>query len=126
MAGDDFANALQEGREISVTVTGRKTGRAITIPVWFVSRDRVLWLLPVKGSETPWYQNLEKNPAITVDAGGVRRDLRARLLNDQEAVSEVVRQFREKYGPEEIERWYTLLDVAVQIPFASGYDPPET
>jgi len=120
MANDDFVNALKETREISITVTGRKTGRAITIPVWFVSDDRLLWLLPVRGSDTPWYQNLEKNPAITVDAGGERRDLRARLLNDPQAVSEVIRQFREKYTPGEIKRWYTRLDVAVEIPFASA------
>jgi deazaflavin-dependent oxidoreductase (nitroreductase family) len=120
MAGDDLAHALEERREISITVTGRKTGRAITIPVWFVSDGRVLWLLPVKGSDTPWYQNLEKNPAITVDAGGMRRDLRARLLSDPQAVNEVIRQFCEKYTPGEIKRWYSRLDVAVQIPLASA------
>lgn len=120
MADNDFANAPKEGREISVTVTGRKTGRAITIPVWLVSDDRVLWLLPVQGSATAWYQNLNKNPAITVDAGGVRRDLRARLLTDAQTVGDVVRQFREKYTPGEIKRWYTRLDVAVEIPFASA------
>lgn len=58
MADNDFANVVKEGREISVTVTGRKTGRAITIPAWFVSEDRVLWLLPVQGSGTAWYQSL--------------------------------------------------------------------
>jgi deazaflavin-dependent oxidoreductase (nitroreductase family) len=120
MAGDDFASALKQGREISITVTGRKTGRAITIPVWFVCDDRVLWLLPVKGSDTSWYQNLEKNPAMAVDTEGIRRHLRARLVNDPQAVSEVIRQFRKKYTPGEINRWYTRLDVAVQIPFASA------
>jgi hypothetical protein len=30
----------------------------------------------------------------------------------------VVEQFGEKYTPEEIKRWYSLLDVAVQIPLA--------
>ena len=37
MAEDDFANALRKRRQISITVTGRCTGRAITIPVWFVA-----------------------------------------------------------------------------------------
>jgi hypothetical protein len=38
------------------------------------------------------------------------------LLKDRDAVREVVRQFREKYTPEEVERWYQGLDVAVQVP----------
>jgi deazaflavin-dependent oxidoreductase (nitroreductase family) len=120
MAEDEFAGALKRRRQISITVTGRRSGRAITIPVWFVSDDGVLWLLPVYGSDTQWFQNLEKDRAITVLAGEVRRELRARLLNDQRAVIDVIRKFREKYTAEDIKRWYTRLDVAVQIPFASA------
>ena len=60
MAEDDFAHALKRRRQISITVTGRRTGRAVTIPVWFVADDHALWLLPVYGSKTQWYQNLEK------------------------------------------------------------------
>ena len=120
MAEDDFANALKRRRQISITVTGRRTGRAITIPVWFVSDDRTLWLLPVNGSDTQWYRNLQKNRAITIQAGSKSQEFRARLLRDPGAVKKVVEQFREKHTPEEITRWYTRLDVAVQIPIASG------
>jgi deazaflavin-dependent oxidoreductase (nitroreductase family) len=115
MAEDDFANALKGHREISITVIGRSSGRAITIPVWFVSDDRSLWLLPVNGSDTHWYRNLKKDQGIGIQAGKVRRDLRAKLLTDAGAVNDVIRQFREKYSPEDIKRWYTRLDVAVQI-----------
>jgi hypothetical protein len=31
-------------------------------------------------------------------------------------VNGVIRQFREKYTPEEVKRWYSGLDVTVQIP----------
>jgi deazaflavin-dependent oxidoreductase (nitroreductase family) len=116
MAEDDFVKAFKRRRQISITVTGRRTGRAITIPVWFVSGDRTLWLLPVKGSDTQWYRNLKKNRAVTIQAGAKRFDLRARLLKDARAVSTVIQQFREKYTPQEIKHWYTGFDVAVQIP----------
>jgi deazaflavin-dependent oxidoreductase (nitroreductase family) len=115
MAEDAFGKALKRRRQISITVTGRRTGRAITIPVWFVSDDRALRLLPVYGSHTQWYRNLKKDRAITIQAGAERMDLHARLLKEARAVSNVIRQFREKYTPEEIKRWYTGLDVAVQI-----------
>jgi deazaflavin-dependent oxidoreductase (nitroreductase family) len=115
MADDDFAKSLDRRRQISITVTGRRTGRAITVPVWFVYGDGVLWLMPVYGSETQWFRNLEKDRAITIQAGEHRRDFRARLLKDAEAVNSVVRQFREKYTAEDIKRWYTRLDAAVKI-----------
>lgn len=73
-------------------------------------------VLPVYGSKTQWYRNLEKDRAIAVQAGSERQDLRAKLVKSGEVVNGVIRQFREKYTPEEVKRWYSGLDVAVQIP----------
>ena len=120
MAADDFVKALKRRRQVSITVTGRRTGRSIKIPVWFVSDDRAIWLLPVYGSKTQWYRNLIKDRGIAVQAGSEQQDLRAKLVKSAGVVSSVIRQFREKYTPEEIKRWYTGLDVAVQIPLASA------
>jgi deazaflavin-dependent oxidoreductase (nitroreductase family) len=120
MATDDFVKALKRPRQISITVTGRRTGRAITMPVWFVSEDRDLWLLPVHGSKTQWYRNLIKDRAIAVQAGSERQDLRAKLVKSAEVVRSVIRQFREKYTSEEVKCWYSGLDVAVQIPLPSA------
>ena len=36
MANEEFSQALESSREIELTVTGRKSGREISIPVWFV------------------------------------------------------------------------------------------
>ena len=115
MAADDFAKALTRRRQIFITVTGRRTGRAIAVPVWFVHSDGALWLLPVYGSETQWYRNLEKDRAITIQAGEVRGDFHGRLLKNVEAVKSVIEQFREKYTAEEIKRYYSHFDVAVKI-----------
>jgi hypothetical protein len=48
---------LSRLNEITITVTGRKSGRPISIPVWFVLEDAKLYLLPVSGSDTEWYKN---------------------------------------------------------------------
>jgi deazaflavin-dependent oxidoreductase (nitroreductase family) len=119
MASNEFVKALKRRREISITVTGRRTGRAITIPVWFVADDSGIYLLPVYGSETQWYKNLEKDRNINIDAGTTSQDFRAMLLKDPQAITQVIQQFREKYKPEEIERWYKGFDVAVQIPITA-------
>jgi deazaflavin-dependent oxidoreductase (nitroreductase family) len=116
MTEDALATSLKKRRQISITVVGRRTGRSITIPVWFVFEESALWLLPVYGSRTQWYRNLQANRAITIHAGSERLGLRSRLLKNAPAVRKVVRQFREKYTPEQIKRWYTGLDVAAHIP----------
>jgi hypothetical protein len=53
---DSLKDRLARYQEIHITVTGRKSGRSITVPIWFVFEDGTLYLLPVKGSETQWYQ----------------------------------------------------------------------
>ena len=52
MAEDALTKALKKRRQISIAVIGRRTGRSIKIPVWFVFEEKTLWLLPVCGSRT--------------------------------------------------------------------------
>jgi len=59
---DSLKDSLSRYREIKITVTGRKSGRAISNPVWFVLEDGKLYLLPVQGSDTQWYKNVLKKP----------------------------------------------------------------
>ncbi|HVH31595.1 MAG TPA: nitroreductase/quinone reductase family protein, partial [bacterium] len=59
---DARKDRLARHREITLSVTGRKSGRAISIPVWFVVDEEKLYLLPVHGVDTQWYKNVLKNP----------------------------------------------------------------
>ena len=114
-AEDRIDRLLKNRRQISISVIGRRTGRTITLIVWFVSADDALWLLPVYGSRTQWYRNLLVNPTITIKLGSERRTLRARTLKAAGTVRSVIRRFREKYTPEIIARLFPgPLDVAVK------------
>ena len=115
---DALRERLSRYREIKITVTGRKSGRSISIPVWFVLEGDQLYLTPVQGSDTQWYQNVLKNPAIGIDARGTAEELRAALITDAAQVRSVVEKFREKYGAQDVKKYYSKLDVAVvvQIP----------
>jgi hypothetical protein len=59
---DALKDRLSRYREITITVTGRKSGRSISIPVWFVFEEDKLYLLPVQGSDTQWYKNVLRIP----------------------------------------------------------------
>jgi hypothetical protein len=94
-------------------VTGRNSGRTISIPVWFVFEDDKLYLLPVKGSDTQWYKNVLRNPSIRVNARGAEAEFKGVPIADPIQVSSVAEKFREKYGASMVKKYYSKFDVAV-------------
>jgi deazaflavin-dependent oxidoreductase (nitroreductase family) len=110
---DALKDRLSRYREINITVTGRKSGRAISIPVWFALEDDRLYLVPVQGSDTQWYKNVLKNPRIRIDARGAEAEFQAIPITDAKQVSSVVEKFRAKYGTSDEKKYYSKFDVAV-------------
>src|ERR1700730_9516209 len=104
---------LSKVSEITISVTGRKSGRTISIPVWFVLEDGKLYLLPVNGSDTQWYKNVLKNPSIRIDAGGDAAELRAVPVTDPKQVESVAEKLRAKSGTSDLKKYYSKFDVAV-------------
>ena len=49
---DTLKDRLSRYRQIKISVVGRKSGKTISIPVWFVLEGEKLYLLPVHGSDT--------------------------------------------------------------------------
>jgi deazaflavin-dependent oxidoreductase (nitroreductase family) len=112
---DALKERLSRAREIDISVTGRKSGRAISIPVWFIWEDEKLYLLPVQGSDTQWYKNVVKNPSIRIDARGAEAKLQAVPITEAAEVSSVVEKFRVKYGAKDVRKYYSKFDVAVMV-----------
>lgn len=110
---DSLQGRLSRYRELTITFTGRKSGRQISNPVWFVFEDHKLYLLPVQGSETQWYKNVLKNPKIQIDARGTEAELKVTPTTDAEQVSSVVEMFRKKYGAGDVKKYYSNFDVVV-------------
>jgi deazaflavin-dependent oxidoreductase (nitroreductase family) len=127
---DDLKHRLSRYRELTITVTGRKSGRAISNPVWFVLEGDTLYLLPVEGSDTQWYKNVLKDPKMRIDArgpgsaarptlasggAGAEKELRAVPITDTKRVASVAEQFRRKYGASDVKKYYSKFDVAVEL-----------
>ncbi len=113
---DSLEDRLSRYREITITVTGRTSGRAISNPVWFVFEDGKLYLLPVKGSDTQWYKNVLKNSSLHVDARGAEADFQVTPITDAQRVRSVVERFRSKYGAGDVKKYYSKFDVAIVAP----------
>jgi deazaflavin-dependent oxidoreductase (nitroreductase family) len=116
MADEDFTKALEDGREIELTVTGRTSGREISNPVWFVQDDEKLYLVPVKGSDSDWYKNILKTPTIRLAAEAAQLEATATPTSDTAKVEQILDKFRAKYGARDVEAYYPRQDAAVEVP----------
>lgn len=114
MKNNDLIDRLSHYRQIKLSVTGRKSGKTISIPVWFVLEGNKLYLLPVQGSDTQWYQNVLKKPSIGVAARGAEGEFKAIPISDAAKVKSVIEKFREKYGAADVKKYYSKFDVAVK------------
>ena len=110
---DSLEDRLSRYREITITVTGRKSGRAISNPIWFVWDDGKLYLLPVQGSDTQWSKNALQDPKIRIDLRGAGAEANAVPITDTKQVSAVIEKFRSKYGAGDVKKYYSKFDVAV-------------
>jgi hypothetical protein len=111
----EFENALNNTKEIDLTVTGRVSGREISRPVWFVREREKLYLLPVTGSRSQWYKNLVRTPSIGLTAGGIEYRVTGSPVTDPAKVGHVVGDFRARYGAGDVAKYYSNPDVAVEV-----------
>ena len=114
-AKNGLKERLGRYREITITVTGRKSGKAISNPVWFVLEGNKLFLLPVSGSDTQWFKNVTKTPRIRIAARDEEAEFRPKPLTDHKTVAAIADKFRAKYGASDVKKYYSKFDVAVEV-----------
>jgi hypothetical protein len=115
MSKSDLHDRLNSAYEIRLSIKGRKSGRDIPRPVWFVHEDNMLYLLPVQGSDTKWYKNMLFDPTLKISVNGVEVSARGKRITDSNRVDDVIRKFRSKYGEGQVKKYYSKFDVAVEV-----------
>jgi hypothetical protein len=117
----ELTETLKNTDEIEITVTGRASGRKISNPVWFVLEGDKLYLLPVKGSDSDWYKNILKMRTMRLNADGKEWTAEVTPITDQGKVRDIVEKFKAKYGAEQVKKYYSKFDVAVEVPLAEAH-----
>ena len=115
MAGNGFTSALDGVSEISLTTTGRRSGRESSRPVWFVRQGTTLYLVPVTGTDSQWYRNVLATPAVRLAAAGTQYAADAVPVSDAGSVAQILDAFRAKYGAQDIASYYPNPNAAVEI-----------
>jgi deazaflavin-dependent oxidoreductase (nitroreductase family) len=112
---DNILTVLKRDREIELTVKGRKSGKPIPRPVWFVVRRTELLLLPVTGKESQWYKNIRQDPRVKISSGRQTLNGRLHAITEKKQVEEVIELFKVKYGPSDIKKYYPNPNVAAAM-----------
>ena len=116
MSKDDLYQRLDRVYKIRLGIKGRKSGRDIPRPVWFVHEGNTLYLLPVQGSDTSWYKNLLVDPMLKISVNGMEISTKGKSITDDNKVNDIVKKFKSNYGEGEVKKYYTKFDVAVEVP----------
>lgn len=115
MSNSEFWNILDRSEEIELTVKGRTSGKNISRPVWFVHESKVVYLLPVNGSDTEWYKNVLQDPHMKISVNKKQFLGIGSPTRDENKVKIIADKFRAKYNPENVARYYFKLDAIVEF-----------
>jgi deazaflavin-dependent oxidoreductase (nitroreductase family) len=114
----DFLRKLKGSGEVTISVNGRKTGKKLSTPVWFLldeEKNRVI-IVPVSGSKTNWFKNLERNPQIELASDVASTRATATIVRDADQAKRIVEKLKQKYRPEWSESYYKPRDVHIEVP----------
>ncbi|SRR5713101_1725880 len=115
MNSSEIQKALDSSQELEITVTGRKSGREFSTPVWFVREGNTLFLMPVGGSKNQWYRNVLKSRRIKISSGKVSLELVVKPISESKTVASIANKFRKKHGVADVKKYYTGFDAAVEL-----------
>jgi deazaflavin-dependent oxidoreductase (nitroreductase family) len=102
-----------------VTTTGRVTGKAHRIEIWFAAEGRTIYILAGGSHNSDWVKNIKKQPEVPVRIGAVEVFRgHARIVSDTAEDALARRSVYAKYSPaiDDLEDWARIaLLVAIYL-----------
>jgi len=105
---DQIRHALEQGRTIDITTTGRKSGQPRRLEIWYHFVDGKYYITGTPGRRD-WYANLLEHPEFTFHLKeGITDDLKAeaRPIEDENVrllIFEKILDRLDRHG--DLERW---------------------
>jgi len=85
-------------REVTLTTTGRKTGKPRKVTIWISTDGQRLFVRSGQGMKRDWPQNLVARGEATLELDGRNVKVRPRRVTDPAEARDVSRFVRDKYG----------------------------
>jgi hypothetical protein len=97
--------ALGVAEELELVTTGRRSGEAHVVRVWFAYADGAIWLRTDRAAD--WLRNLERDPRCRIRVDGHEHSARREPIADEAAaLRHLIDFWRAKYGQEWVADWY--------------------
>jgi deazaflavin-dependent oxidoreductase (nitroreductase family) len=91
-----------------VTTSGRMTGRAHRIEIWFALQGGKVYLLSGGGDRSDWVRNLMVSSDVVLEIGDTKRTTSARIVQhpDEDALARrlLLEKYRPRYGGD-LDQW---------------------
>jgi deazaflavin-dependent oxidoreductase (nitroreductase family) len=96
--------AMDRRSTLRITTRGRRTGKPHTVTIWFVVDDATVYLSTLK-ARRDWVRNLTRTPDVTLEAGDMRFQGRARTVTDPIEDARIRSRLAAKYWVARIGSW---------------------
>lgn len=105
-----------------LTTTGRRTGKAHTIEIWFVVHGQTLFILAEGGERADWVRNIRQNGSVFPRLGDETRTAVGRIVEEPAEADPVraliVAKYQEWQAGQPIPEW-AVQAVVVAVALAS-------
>jgi hypothetical protein len=105
---------LTRCRQIKISVSGRKSGKTISIPVWFVLEGENSTFCPCRVRTHRGAGTCSRTRRFGLRHESVQAELRAKPINKSDSVTSVIEKFRENYGAGDVKKYYSKFDAALE------------
>jgi deazaflavin-dependent oxidoreductase (nitroreductase family) len=99
--------ALGDRSTLRITTRGRRTGKAHTVPIWFVVDATTLYLGTLN-AKRDWVRNLRKTPEVTLEVGDLRVRGRAQVVTEPALEGRIRDLLARKYWMAWIGSWFGM------------------
>lgn len=113
-------NDLTDEEYCYLTTTGRVTGAAHTIEIWFAAVGDTAYMLAGGGHDADWVRNLRANPLVSLRIADASYAGKARIVTDPDEAATARRLLYDKYSPGSNGDLATWRDTALPVAIDRG------
>ena len=90
--------SIKDARDAVITVLGRKTNSEIPVTIWFATKSDAIYFLPIQGTATEWYRNIQVHPDVKIRIEDRTFNGKTESIVDSRQVRNAIKVFKDKYG----------------------------